>query len=597
VKAAREQPGPLWFLGRLVRHRPGLFAGHLVNITLAVYALPLLPGLLARALLDRVEGGEAAVGLSVATVVALFGALAVVELVGRLFGPVLTMTLRQHSEVLLRRNLLDRVLSRPGARALPSSPGDALVRFTKDPEEVGLALDFIADPVGQAVCMTFVVVVLARIDAFLTATVIVPATIVMLVSRMAGPRIAEARRKRQESVSGVSGLLGDAFSAVATVQAAGAEERVTRRLVELGEARRRATLRDVVVDQVVNSFASNTATVATGVLLLVAARRARTGDLSVGDFAVFASYLRWLATAVGFVGHVMTTLRQASVSVERMGDVLQAPAAGLVTDRATHLRGPVPPAEPAVPTPDLGPLEVLDVDGLRFVHPSTGRGIKDVTFRVARGEVVVVTGRIGSGKTTLLRAIAGLLPAEAGAVKWNDREVPAPDRFFVPPRLAYTAQVPRLFSGTVRENVLLGREADEASLAAAAHAAVLERDLEALAHGWDTVVGARGVTLSGGQLQRTAAARMFVRHADLLLLDDLSSALDVETEEELWRRLLSADDRPTCVVVTHRRAVLERADRIVVLRDGEVDALGSLRDVLGSSDEMRALWALDTMGS
>lgn len=590
MTADRRRPRPLWVVWRLIVHRPGLFVAHLLYITLAAYALPLVPGLLVRSLLDRL-GGRAPAGLNAATLIGLFAALVGAELTARLIGPVIVMTLRQHAEVLQRRNLLGRVLERPGARALPASAGDALVRLTKDPEEVSHALDFLGDPVGQAVCFTFVVVLLARIDALLTFAVVVPATVVMLVARLAGPRISEARRRRQKALSDVSGLLGDAFTAVTTVQAAGAEERVTRRLIELGETRRRATLRDLAVDQVVTSFSTNTATVATGVVLLVAASSARSGRLSAGDFAIFASYLRWLATAVGFVGHVMTTLRQADVSVERMGEVLQAPAAGVVAHRPVHLRGPLPPAAAAVPRPDLGALRELRVEALTFVHPSSGRGIADVSFSIQRGEVVVVTGRIGSGKTTLLRAVLGLLPPDSGVVRWNGEAVTAAGGFFVPPRVAYTPQVPRLFSVSLIENVSLGLAVDADQLRSAARSAVLDRDLADLGAGWDTPVGSRGVMLSGGQLQRTAAARMFIRQPDLLVLDDLSSALDVETEEELWRRLFAERADAACLVVTHRRAVLERADRIVLLRDGGVDAVAPLGELLMGSAEMRSLWS------
>ena len=110
-----------------------------------------------------------------------------------------------------------------------------------------------------------------------------------------------------------------------------------------------------------------------------------------------------------------------------------------------------------------------------------------------------------------------------------------------------------------------------------------------LEHGLDTIIGARGVKLSGGQAQRTAAARMLVRDAELLVFDDLSSALDVETEQLLWERLFAVEQR-TCLVVSHRRAVLQRANSIIVLKDGKVEAVGNLAMLLETCEEMKRLW-------
>jgi ATP-binding cassette subfamily B protein len=238
-------------------------------------------------------------------------------------------------------------------------------------------------------------------------------------------------------------------------------------------------------------------------------------------------------------------------------------------------------------------LAALEVRGLTYHHPGTDRGVTDADLRVGRGELVVVTGRVGSGKTTLLRALLGLLPAQAGRPTWNGRPIEDPATFLVPPRAAYAAQVPRLFSDTLAANLVMGRPDDPADVAAALHTAVMERDLEQLEDGLQTVIGPRGVKLSGGQLQRAAAARALVHRPDLLVFDDLSSALDVDTEAQLWERLFARQggaEAPACLVVSHRRPALRRADRIYVLEEGCVVAEGTLDDLLERSPEMQRLW-------
>jgi len=205
----------------------------------------------------------------------------------------------------------------------------------------------------------------------------------------------------------------------------------------------------------------------------------------------------------------------------------------------------------------------------------------------------VITGRIGSGKTTLLRTLLGLLPADSGEIKWNDKLIEDAGNFFIPPRCSYTAQVPRLFSNTLRNNVLLGMNKSDDEIYKAAKLAVMDRDLEQLDDNLETMVGARGVKLSGGQMQRTAAARMFIREPELVVFDDLSSALDVDTEKQLWERIFESGKEMTCLVVSHRRPLLRRADHIIVLKDGKVESEGKLDSLLTSSPEMRELWKLE----
>ena len=236
-------------------------------------------------------------------------------------------------------------------------------------------------------------------------------------------------------------------------------------------------------------------------------------------------------------------------------------------------------------------LETLEVVDLSFQYPGTQVGIEGVNFSLRRGDFVVITGRIGSGKTTLLRVLLGLLPKTAGQVLWNGQPVEDLASFFTPPHSSYTAQIPRLFSETLRDNVLLGDTHDD-HLLPALHRAAMETDLAALENGVGTMVGARGVKLSGGQVQRVSAARMFARGTDLMIFDDLSSALDVATEKQLWRSLLSECDA-TCLVVSHRRPALLRATQILVLENGRITARGTLNELLATCAEMRRIWDED----
>lgn len=575
---------------RLLRARPWLAV---LNIALAtvIALLDLLPGPVTRAFFDRLTG-QAAVGIGPEM------------LIGVLLGVALARTVLQTTAVLiselhnfliaalLRRNLLAQLLARPGANTQNEATGATLSRFRDDAAPVANLLALLCYGVSVALFAGGALVLLLRIDPGLTAAIFLPLTMTVVVMQRSFGRLARYREMSRQATTRVTGLLGEMFNAVQAIQIAGAEAHLIARFRCLNEERRRLLRRDAVLTRILGAISAGTVSLGTGLILLLAAGGLRAGTFTVGDFTLFAYYLPFIGEFTRTAGNILASYRQAGIAFGRLTATFDsADPRTLVVPDPLALRGVLPKLS-SIPKSSGERLIALEATDLTYRHQSSGRGIAGVDLRVARGELVIVVGRMGAGKTTLLRILLGQLPAEAGTIRWNSQPIAKPGSWCVPPRVAYIPQEPCLFSDTLRDNILLGLTEQDADLPAALHAAVLERDVALLPAGLDTAVGPRGVRLSGGQAQRAAAARMFVRGTDLLIMDDLSSALDAETEQQLWLRLRARPDR-TVLAVSHRRVALRQADQIIVLKDGRVEATGTLSGLLAHCEEMRQLWAED----
>ncbi|HEY1752521.1 MAG TPA: ABC transporter ATP-binding protein [Caulobacteraceae bacterium] len=572
------RPGAWKHAAGLIRANPWSFGASL-GFYVGFFTLTLAPGLINREIFDTLSGRGRA-GANVWTLIALVVGLSLGRF-GLLYcGGVLFNVFRYVSEALLKRNMLDWLVSAPGPRTLPGSPGEVVSRFRDDTlETVGLSTILIVSPQVATGVVAFAIML--RIDAVITVVVALPMLAAVAINYLLTRRIQRYRKAAREATAAVTSFIGETFAAAQSIKLAGAEARVIGRLKGLNERRRAASIRDLMFASTMGVANANLSALATGCVLLLAAGAMRRGAFTVGDFTLFANYLALVSAAPVLVGQILATERQSGVSLARMRELTaDAPPLQLVARRT---------AAPPRPALAAEPLQTLAVRGLSCRHPASGRGIEAVDLEVRRGAFVVVTGRVGAGKSTLLRALLGLAPAHAGEILWNGRPVADLARFMTPPRCAYTAQAPRLFSESLRDNILMGEAATAEALAEAVSLAVFDEDVAGFDAGLETLVGTRGVTLSGGQLQRAAAARMFLRRPDLLVFDDISSALDVATEQALWRGLF-ADGRRTCLAVSHRREAFRRADQILVLDEGRVAARGTAETLRRASPLFRSIW-------
>ncbi|MFE7507542.1 ATP-binding cassette domain-containing protein [Promicromonospora sp. NPDC057488] len=532
-----------------VRPKWGLFGAVLFLLASLVAAQGAVSGFLWGRTVEIVGTGELPVGLLVT--------FAVLLLLQPLFiSRALGVYPRWWVEVLLRIRM-SVMHGQTRQYRLPATPPGEVVARSMDADRFVRYADRWVDFVNGLA----IVAVTALISGTWTAGAVLLAVMVVSAAASAIGRPIAGRSAAGSSAARArfGRALVSALDSARTVKLAARTPDVRRHLGEVDSGRVKAAIFEHRVQAVLDSVPLVTLYI--GVVVAWGFLLTGTWDLATTLLVANAvTGFAWFGVVAGAVVTEAPGTRAWQVATARFAGGTDLVSRQQGVDLVT---GVAPAPEPS----PREPLDRLELRGLTAVHDDGTIGVSDVDLEVRRGELVLLLGQVGSGKSSLLSALAGLME-HTGDVRWNGTEVTDAQAFLRPGQVAHVAQVPRVLSGSFSDNVQLDHARD---IDGPVRGARLEQDMRD-AGGPHALVGHRGVRLSGGQVQRLALARALAADTELLLADDVSSALDASTEIELWAALR---ERGTTVVgATSKRAALARADRVVVLVDGAVADVG-----------------------
>lgn len=586
IKSKKEKIPVLEYIGKMIMYRPWYY---LLNcfLWITIHMFPLIPGLITKRFFEILEksGG---LNSEILSLMALILVVALTRSIIIAIGGRVDANHRFSMSGLLRRNLLECIINNPLIEN-KTSLGESMNCFRDDIEEIETVISFTLDIIGDGLFALGALIILLTINVKVTLFIFAPLVIVILLSQKAMKYISKYRTTAREATGDVSGAIGEIFTGIQAIKISGSEKYIINNLNNLNEKRMKYMVRDKIFVNIMDAIYENAVTIGTGFILLLTGKYMLEGSFSVGDFSLFLYYLPFVADFAGFLGEIFARYQQGGIAFKRMFKLLdENMEKELLAHNSLYLKGKL--IEEKCKQEDIE-FKSLEVKELTYKYNETS-GIENINLRVNKGDFVVVTGRIGAGKTTLIKSILGMLPVDSGKIYLNNEEVKNNSEKLTPPIVAYTSQNPNLFSDTIKNNVLLGLKDEGEKLEQAIYSAVLDRDIKNFKDGIDTLIGSKGVKLSGGQRQRVAVARMFARKADLYVFDDISSALDIETEIKLWDRMFERKNI-TALVVSNRHVALKNADKILVMKDGKIEGQGKLEELLKNCEEMRQIWGLE----
>lgn len=467
----------------------------------------------------------------------------------------------------LARDLFAKIQRRSLVFHRRSTVGDLMSRVTTDSFCVYRVIDtLLIGPTKALILAAAMTFIMAQLNGRLTGIALLVAPIVGATTFFFGKKMRAASRAKREIESRIQAHVQQTVSGLQVVQAFGQENREYDRFHDHATAAIRAHQRNVFLGNLSNLWTGLVVAAGTGIILLMGSRLVIEGTLTVGGLLVFLAYLATLQGHFQSLTRVYPSFQALRGEVDRVMEILEndpevedAPDAKALSNARGHVR----------------------VENVTFGYEATRPVVRAVSLDAQPGETIAIVGPTGAGKTTLVSLLPRLFDPQEGRVLLDGNDLRELKLSDLRNHIGIVLQEPFLFPMTVRENIAYGaRDAPFDRIVAAARAANADEFIQELPEKYETVIGERGMTLSGGQRQRIAIARALLKNAPVLVMDEPTSALDAKAEQLLVEAVHRLMAGRTTLIIAHRLSTVRRANRIIVLHEGQILEQGTHEELL-----------------
>lgn len=479
----------------------------------------------------------------------------------------------------IRNSLYEKLHRLPYNYYIKAQTGDLVQRCSSDVETVRRFMGVQLIEVGHVI---FLVVIIISITLTLNTTLSLASMalfpLIMLFSFIFFVKVRKLFKESDEAEGSLSSVLQENITGVRVVRAFARQDFEYGKFNEKNNVFRNLSYKLNIVFAFFWSISDILCTAQLALVSILGIYMAAVGQISLGTFFVFAAYESMLIWPVRQLGRIFADMGKMTVSLERIHEVLSEPVEEM-TDSGLK--------------PDIkGNIEFKNVS---FGYENSGKVLDDVTFSVKQGQTVAILGPTGSGKSTMILLLQRLYDYQEGSIKLDGVELKEIDKKWLRQKIGLILQDPFLFSKTIKENIALSKpDASDEEIYRVAKIVSLHNAIKGFEKGYDTEIGERGVTLSGGEKQRVVIARSIIRDCPVLIFDDSLSAVDTGTDAEIRKALQEKTKRVTTFIISHRITTLSQADIILVLENGKITQSGTHAELVAQKGMYQRIWELQT---